>query len=49
MEYLYKRSFEELESVFRIDFKKSPNFNQMVIDLHENLIEYKFLHVANII
>jgi hypothetical protein len=49
MEYLYLRSFNELEAVFRTEFKKSKAFEEMVIELNSNMIEYKFLHKAGII
>ena len=49
MEYLYLRSFNELEAVFRTEFKKSSAFKDMVIELNSNMIEYKFLHKAGII
>ena len=43
MEYLYVRSFNELQQIFRQEFKFSKHFENMVIELNENLIEYKFL------
>lgn len=49
MEYLYMRSFNELEAVFRTNFKESKAFKEMVIELNSNMIEYKFLHKAGII
>ena len=49
MEYLYMRSINELEVVFRTEFKQSDAFKEMVIELNTNMIEYKFLHKAGII
>ena len=49
MEYLYKRSFTELEHVFGTDFKKSKVYEAMVLELYENVIEYKFLHQAGLL
>ena len=49
MEYLYQRSFNELESVFRNEFRDSQAFQDMVVELNHNMIEYKFLHKAGII
>ena len=49
MEYLYLRSFNELESVFKEDFKRSKEFQKMILQLNSNMIEYKFLHKAGII
>ena len=49
IEYLYLRSFNELEGVFRTEFKESKAFEEMVLELNSNLIEYKFLHKAGII
>ena len=43
MEYLYNRSFTELETIFRSEFKKSKVFEKMILELYENVIEYKFL------
>lgn len=49
MEYLYVRSFNELQQIFRQEFKQSEHFENMVIELNENLIEYKFLQIAGIL
>ena len=49
MDYLYLRSFNELNEVFRMGFKKSKAFEDMVLELNSNMIEYKFLHKAGII
>ena len=49
MEYLYKRSFTELEQVFRTDFKQSKIYESMILELYENVIEYKFLHQAGLL
>ena len=50
MEYLYLRSFNELEAVFRADeFKESKAFKDMVIELNSNMVEYKFLYKAGIL
>ena len=49
MEYLYQRSINELEVVFRTEFKNSEAFKEMVLELNTNMIEYKFLHKAGII
>lgn len=49
MEYLYHRSFNELEAVFRREFQQSKAFEEMVLELNQNMIEYKFLHKAGII
>ena len=49
MEYLYQRSINELEVVFRTEFKNSDAFKEMVLELNTNMIEYKFLHKAGII
>ena len=34
MEYLYMRSFNELEAVFRTEFRSSQAFKDMVIELN---------------
>ena len=49
MEYLYQRSINELENVFRNEFNQSDAFKEMVVELNSNMIEYKFLHKAGII
>ena len=49
MEYLYQRSINELETVFRNEFNQSDAFKEMVVELNSNMIEYKFLHKAGII
>ena len=50
MEYLYLRSFNELEAVFLgKDFKQSRAYREMLIELNSNMIEYKFLHKAGIL
>lgn len=49
MEYLYLRSYNELETVFRTEFRGSQAFKDMVVELNSNIIEYKFLHKAGII
>ena len=50
MEYLYLRSFNELESVFRNnEFRESLAYKDMVLELNSNMIEYKFLHKAGIL
>ena len=49
MDYLYHRSFNELETVFRMEFRHSEAFKRMVLELNQNMIEYKFLHKAGII
>ena len=49
MEYLYQRSYNELETLFRMEFKSSRAFQEMVIELNSNMIEFKFLHRAGII
>ena len=49
MEYLYNRSFNELENVFRTEFKNSKVFETMILEFFENVIEYKFLHQAGLI
>ena len=49
MEYHYLRSVNELEVVFRTQFRQSKAFEAMAIELHSNMIEYKFLHKAGII
>ena len=49
MDYLYHRSFNELEVVFRTEFRSSQAFEDMVLELNSNMIEYKFLHKAGII
>ena len=43
MGYLYDRSFNELEKLFRSKFKKSKVFQDMILELYESNIEYKFL------
>ena len=50
MEYLYLRSFNELESVFRSqEFRESQVFKDLILELNSNIIEYKFLHKAGIL
>ena len=49
LDHLYKKSFTELEQVFRTDFKKSVVYEQMILELYENVIEYKFLHHAGLL
>ena len=49
MEYLYLRSFNELETLFRTEFKQSKAFGEMLVELNSNQIEYKFLFKAGII
>ena len=50
MEYLYLRSFNELETVFRSqEFRESQVFKDLILELNSNMIEYKFLHKAGIL
>jgi hypothetical protein len=49
MEYLYWKSYHELERVFKNQFQHSDAFKQMVLDLNQNMIEYKFMRQAGII
>jgi len=49
VDYLYWRSFRELESVFKNDFQKSKSFKNMVLLLNQNMIEYKFLRQAGVL
>ena len=49
MGYLYDRSFNELEKLFRSKFKKSKVFQDMILELYESNIEYKFLQQAGLL
>ena len=49
MAYLYDRSFNELEKLFRSRFKQSKVFETMIVELYENNIEYKFLTQAGLL
>ena len=45
----YLRAWTELDKVFRTDFKKSPQYRELVQKLPENLIEYEFATQAGLI
>ena len=43
LEYLYWRSYENLEKIFHRDFRQSKRFKDMVLLLNQNMIEFMFL------
>lgn len=49
LEYLYWRSYEELELAFNNQFKASGVFKDMVLLLNQNMIEFMFLKQAGVI
>lgn len=44
-----KISFETLEGVYRNDFPSTEDYKELVIRLHDNVIEYSFLSQAGLI
>jgi len=36
-------SFETLESIYKLEFPYSQEYKELVIKLHDNVIEYNFL------
>ena len=46
IEYLYLRSYQECQALFRDGFETSEAYKNMVLLLHENMIEYKFMRQA---
>lgn len=44
-----KMSFDQLETVYREDFPKSNEYKELVIKLHDNMIEYNFLQQAGLL
>lgn len=44
-----KTSFEILEQTYKVDFPYSEEYKELVIRLHDNVIEYSFLSQAGLI
>jgi len=44
-----KISFETLEGVYRREFPSTDDYKELVIRLHDNVIEYSFLSQAGLI
>ncbi len=49
LDFLYVRSYKELNDVFRSDFQQSEAFKKMVLLMNENMIEYRFLTQAGLL
>ena len=49
LEYLYRRSYEELKEVFETTFQVSDTFKEMVIEMNSNMIQYRFMRQAGFI
>ena len=43
---IYQKSFDTLNWVFVEHFKKSDDYQQLVLQLNENMIEYRFFREA---
>ena len=44
-----KISFETLEGVYKREFPSTDDYKELVIRLHDNVIEYSFLSQAGLI
>jgi len=44
-----KTAFENLEHVYKAEFPYSEEYKELVIRLHDNVIEYSFLSQAGLI
>ena len=44
-----KISYEQLESVYKYDFPTSAEYRELVLRLHDNVIEFNFLSQAGLI
>ena len=44
-----KISYEQLESVYKHDFPNSAEYRELVLRLHDNVIEFNFLAQAGLI
>ena len=49
VDFLYMRSYRELNDVFQKDFQQSEAFKKMVLLMNENMIEYRFLTQAGLL
>ena len=49
VDFLYMRSYRELNDVFQKDFQQSESFKKMVLLMNENMIEYRFLTQAGLL
>ena len=49
VDFLYIRSYKELNEVFHRYFQQSEAFKKMVLLMNENMIEYRFLTQAGLL
>ena len=49
VDYLYVRSYKQLNEIFNSEFQQSDAFKKMVLLMNENMIEYRFLTQAGLL
>ena len=49
VDYLYVRSYKQLNEIFHSEFQQSDAFKKMVLLMNENMIEYRFLTQAGLL
>jgi hypothetical protein len=49
LDYLYQRSYMELQKQFREGFRQSIYYSEMEILLNQNMIEYRFMRQAGLL
>jgi len=42
-------AFEQMENIYKSEFAKSEEYRELVVRLHDNLIEYNFLTHAGLL
>ena len=48
MGFIYQKSYSELETVFKTEFKQSKTYKDMVLLMNQNMVEFKFMRQAGL-
>jgi hypothetical protein len=46
--FIYQKSYSELETVFKKEFRQSKTFKDMVLLMNQNMVEFKFMRQAGL-
>ena len=46
--FIYQKSYSELETVFKREFRQSKTFKDMVLLMNQNMVEFKFMRQAGL-
>jgi len=46
--FIYQKSYSELDTVFKGEFRKSKTFKDMVLLMNQNMVEFKFMRQAGL-